>query len=47
VITAKGTSTAITTEKIIMMMQGVVDISESGWKISTLLIFGGMVVVSG
>ncbi len=47
VITAMGMSTPIVAESIIMMMQGVVDIRVSGWKISTLTRFGGIVVVTG
>jgi hypothetical protein len=35
------------TEKITMMMQGVVDIRARGWKISTFKRFGGIVVVKG
>ena len=30
-----------------MMMQGVVDIKESGWNMSTLIRLGGIVVVKG
>lgn len=30
-----------------MIMQGVVDIKVSGWKISTFTRFGGIVVVTG
>lgn len=47
VITAKGMRIAIMTEKIIMIMQGVVDKRDRGWNISTLSRLGGIVVVTG
>ncbi len=37
----------IVIESTTMMMQGVVDIKVSGWKISTFTRFGGIVVVTG